>query len=271
MPELPEVETVKETLKKKILKKRITDIKVLYDGIIATNINDFKKNIINEEIVDIKRRGKFLIFELSNFYLVSHLRMEGKFFIKDKDEEINKHEHVIFYFDKMSLRYHDTRKFGKMYLINKDKLYTDTPLNKLGYEPWDNNLNNKYLKDKFSCNIAIKTLLLDQSIIAGIGNIYADEILFRSRINPLKRGINLNDDELDNIINNTKIVLEEGIKNKGTTIHSFTSLGIKGNNQNNLLVHTREGEKCFTCGSIITKTRVNGRGTYYCPTCQKGD
>ena len=270
MPELPEVETVKETLKKKLLNQKINKIKILYDGIIATNLDDFKKNIINEEIINITRRGKFLIFELSNFYLVSHLRMEGKYFIKDINEEIGKHEHVIFYFDNFSLRYHDTRKFGKMYLVSKDRLYTDTPLNKLGLEPWDNNLNTNYLKDKFNYNIAIKTLLLDQSIIAGIGNIYADEILFKSRINPNKKGNKLNNKELYNIIINTREVLEQGIKNKGTTIHSFSSLGEVGHNQDSLLVHTREGCPCTICGGVIKKTKINGRGTYYCPTCQKG-
>ena len=271
MPELPEVETVKETLKKQILKKTIKKIKILYDGIIATNINDFKKNIVNQETIDITRRGKFLIFELTDFYLVSHLRMEGKYFIKEKDEPILKHEHVIFYFDDITLRYYDTRKFGKMYLVSKDKLYTDTPLSKLGYEPWDNRLNANYLKKQFNSNISIKTLLLDQTIISGIGNIYADEILFKSQINPLKKGKDLCEKELNSIIENTRIVLEQGIKNKGTTIHSFSSLGIKGDNQKYLLVHTREKEPCFVCGSIIIKTKVNGRGTYYCPTCQKGN
>ena len=271
MPELPEVETVKEKLKKELLKKRINDIKILYDGIIATNLDSFKKNIINEEIIDIKRRGKFLIFELTNYYLVSHLRMEGKYFIKDNDEEINKHEHVIFYFDNFSLRYHDTRKFGKMYLVNKDKLYVDTPLSHIGLEPWDKSLTTTYLKEKYHTNNHIKTLLLNQDIIAGIGNIYADEILFLSKINPNKLGKDLSNKELDNIIKNTRIVLEQGIKNKGTTIHSFTSLGVVGDNQNHLLVHTKEGMPCINCGTIIKKTRVNGRGTYYCPKCQKGD
>ncbi len=271
MPELPEVETVKNELKKKLLKKRINDIKIFYDGIIATNLNDFKKNIVNEEIIDITRRGKFLIFELSNYYLVSHLRMEGKYFIKNINDEISKHDHVIFYFNDFTLRYNDTRKFGKMYLVTKDKLYTDTPLSKLGLEPWDKELNNKYLKDKFNCNIAIKTLLLDQSIISGIGNIYADEILFLSKINPSKKGKELNNKELDNIITYTQKVLEQGIKNKGTTIHSFSSLGEVGHNQDSLLVHTKEGCPCTICGTIIKKTRVNGRGTYYCPKCQKGD
>ena len=271
MPELPEVETVKNELKKKLLKKRINDIKVLYDGIIETDLNSFKKNIINQEIINITRRGKFLVFELNNFYLVSHLRMEGKYFIKNYDEEISKHDHVIFYFDDFTLRYNDTRKFGKMYLVDKDKLYTDTPLAKLGLEPWDKNLNSDYLKNKFACNIAIKTLLLDQSIIAGIGNIYADEILFKSMINPMKKGKDLDLEELNKIIENTKIVLEQGIKNKGTTIHSFSSLGSIGHNQDSLLVHTKEGLPCSICGSIIKKIKVNGRGTYYCPKCQKGE
>ena len=270
MPELPEVETVKETLKKKLLNKRIQNIKILYDGIIATDINEFKKNIINEEITDITRRGKFIIFSLTNYYLVSHLRMEGKYFIKNINNEIEKHEHVIFYFDDFTLRYHDTRKFGKMYLVSKDKLLTDTPLNKLGLEPWDDKLDINYLKNKFN-NKAIKTLLLDQSIIAGIGNIYADEILFLSRVNPSTKGKDLTDINLENIIKNTRIVLEQGIKNKGTTIHSFSSLGVIGDNQSHLLVHTRDGKKCVNCNGIIKKIKVNGRGTYYCPNCQKGD
>ena len=265
MPELPEVETVKNELKKKLLKKRINNIKVFYDGIIATDINSFKKNIVGEKIVDITRRGKFLIFELSNYYLVSHLRMEGKYFIKNSSDEISKHDHIIFVFDDFELRYNDTRKFGKMYLVTKDKLLTDTPLNKLGLEPWDDSLNTSYLKDKFSCNIAIKTLLLDQSIISGIGNIYADEILFLSKINPCKKGKDLKNIELKKIIENTKIVLEQGIKNKGTTIHSFSSLGETGHNQDSLLVHTKVGLPCKVCGTIIKKTKVNGRGTYYCP------
>ena len=271
MPELPEVETVKEKLKKELLHKKINDVKVFYDGIIATDLDSFKKNIKNQEIVDITRRGKFLIFELSNYCLVSHLRMEGKYFIKNIDEEISKHEHVIFYFDDFTLRYHDTRKFGKMYLVEKDKLYTDTPLSHIGLEPWDKELTISYLKCHYNTNNHIKTLLLNQDVIAGIGNIYADEILFLSKINPKKIGKNLSDKELDSIIKNTRIVLEQGIKNKGTTIHSFTSLGVVGDNQNHLLVHTKEGLPCVNCGTIILKTRVNGRGTYYCPKCQKGD
>ena len=109
--------------------------------------------------------------------------MEGKYFIKNINDEISKHEHVIFYIDDFTLRYHDTRKFGKMYLVSKDKLYTDTPLSHIGLEPWDNKLSIDYLKEKYNLNIPIKTLLLNQDILTGIGNIYADEIGVITRSN----------------------------------------------------------------------------------------
>lgn len=271
MPELPEVETVKETLKRQILNKKINKIKILYDGIVASDLDKFKKQIIGQTIIDITRRGKWLIFSLNDYYLVSHLRMEGKFFLKNINDEVVKHEHIIFYIDDISLRYHDTRKFGKMYLVEKDKLYTDTPLKTIGLEPWDDNLNSSYLKEKYNKNIPVKTLLLNQEVIAGIGNIYADEVLFMSGINPNKKGKDLTDVELDKIIKNTRIVLSKAIELGGTTIRSYTSsLGVTGRFQNELMVHQREHEKCHICKEIIIKTKVNGRGTYYCPNCQRG-
>ena len=269
MPELPEVETVKNTLKKQILGKKIQKVQVLYNGIIATNLNDFKKHIVNQTIRDITRRGKYLIFELDNYYLVSHLRMEGKFFIKKHEDDIVKHEHIIFDLGDIELRYHDTRKFGKMFLVTKDKLYTNTPLKEIGKEPWDETLTKEYLKEQYHNNIAIKTLLLNQNIITGIGNIYADEILFLSHINPQCKGKDLTLDDCQNIIDNTKDVLSEAIKMGGTTIRSYTSsLGVTGHFQGKLLVHNKEGEECSLCHSKIIKTKVNGRGTYYCPKCQ---
>lgn len=271
MPELPEVETVKNGLKKKVLNKKIIKCKVLYNGIIAyPNPNEFELNIANQTINDIKRRGKFLIFELDNYLLVSHLRMEGKYFIKTKKDSINKHDHVIFYLDtNEELRYNDTRKFGKMHLVKKDELDL-TPIKKLGLEPWDELLTPKYLKEKLNKNKAIKTLLLDQSIITGIGNIYADEILFLSKINPETKGINLTNKNLSDIIENTKKVLEKAIQSGGTTIHSYTSVdGITGRFQQELLVHNKQSSPCPNCKTEILKIVVNGRGTYYCPKCQK--
>ena len=272
MPELPEVETVKETLKKLVINKKITNVNVNYNNIIEyPAVNQFKKEVINQIIIDIKRRGKWLMFELNDYFLLSHLRMEGRYFFKEKNEEHLKHEHVIFELDnKFELRYIDSRKFGRMYLLLKDNIYKERPLNELGLEPWDNGLNIKYLSEKYkNKKLPIKTVLLDQSIIVGIGNIYADEILFLSKINPLKSANELSNDDLKNIIKYTREILENAIKGGGTTIKSYeSSEGVHGRFQSSLLVHNHEGDLCSNCTTKIIKTRIGGRGTYYCPKCQ---
>ena len=270
MPELPEVETVKEVLKKQVLNQKILDVIVNYPKMIEQiNVDDFINKLKNQTIIDIKRRGKWLLFELNNYYLLSHLRMEGKYYIKKFDDEVTKHQHVIFKFKDFELRYNDTRKFGRMYLLDKKDAYNTKPLNELGYEPWDHDLNIQYLKDKYkNKKLPIKSVLLDQSIIVGIGNIYADEVLYLSKINPYKKASLLNDKELNSIIENTKIVLEKAIKLGGTTIKSYTSSeGVHGRFQNELLVHTKE--ECPYCHNKIAKVKINGRGTYYCDNCQK--
>lgn len=273
MPELPEVETVKENLKKRLINKKINDVKVLYNNIIAyPDTNTFEKILKNRTVKNITRRGKFLIFDLEDYYLLSHLRMEGKYFFKNKNDKINKHEHVIFNLDNnQELRYMDTRKFGKMYLIKKENIDTIGPLKELGLEPFDNDLTSNYLKEKLKNKIIpIKTVLLDQSIITGIGNIYADEILFLSHINPLKKSNTLKEKELNNIIKYTKEVLNKAIAKGGTTIHSYTSVdGVIGTYQGSLFVHNKEKEHCPICQNQIKKIKVGGRGTYYCPHCQK--
>ena len=273
MPELPEVETVKENLKKRLINTKINDVKVLYNNIIAyPDTNTFEKTLKNKKVKDITRRGKFIIFDLEDYYLLSHLRMEGKYFIKNKNDQINKHEHVIFNLDNnQELRYMDTRKFGKMFLIQKENIDTIGPLKELGLEPFDKKLTPNYLKEKIkNKTIPIKTALLDQSIIAGIGNIYADEILFLSHVNPLKKSNTLKEKELNNIIKSTKEVLNKAIAKGGTTIHTYTSVdGIKGTYQDSLFVHNKEKELCKVCQTQIKKIKVGGRGTYYCPHCQK--
>ena len=203
MPELPEVETVKESLKLRLNNKKIIRTRVLWDNIIAYPSKEkFIKETANQSINDVKRRGKFLLFDLDDYYLLSHLRMEGKYFFKTKDDDINKHEHVIFDLDDGSeLRYMDTRKFGKMYLIKKEDIDKIGPLVKLGLEPWDDNLTSEYLLDKYKKKkLPIKSVLLDQNIIVGIGNIYADEILFLSKINPLKKCNLITKEEAENIV-----------------------------------------------------------------------
>ena len=275
MPELPEVETVKNSLRDKIKGRIIKDVVVLYDGIIEyPDVKDFEVKIRNQKINDIERYGKWLMFVLDDYYLLSHLRMEGKYFIKSSLDEYVKHEHVVFRLDDgTDLRYMDVRKFGKMHLIEKDKIYEIGPLIDLGLEPWDSRLTIDYLKEKYcKKKLPIKSVLLDQSIIVGIGNIYADEILFLSAINPYVRAMDLHDRDLSNIIKYTKEVLEDAIKQGGTTIKSYSSVnGVHGLFQQSLNVHSREGEECPCCGSEIIKVKIGGRGTYYCSKCQKFD
>ena len=271
MPELPEVETVRRGLIQKVKGKKIINCKVLWDGIIAyPDKETFIKEITNQTINDIERRGKFLLFILDDYCLTSHLRMEGKYFIKKPTEPLSKHDHVIFTLDNdQELRYNDTRKFGKMHLTKKDEL-NKSPISKLGKEPWDKDLDIKYLKEKLQRKLPIKTLLLDQSIITGIGNIYADEILFLSKINPETKGIDLTNKNLQSIIDNTKTILEKAIEMGGTTIHTYTAVdGITGRFQQELLVHGKKDLPCPNCKTKIIKTVVNTRGTYYCPKCQK--
>lgn len=273
MPELPEVETVKEILKRRILNKKITNVKVNYANIIENiEIDEFVRKIKNETINNIKRRGKWIIFELDNYCLLSHLRMEGKYNIKYPNEKTSKHEHVIFTLDNnLELRYSDTRKFGKMHLIEKDKVYKKEPLNLLGLEPWDDKLTKFYLASIFANKKTnIKTALLDQTIIAGIGNIYANEILFLCKINPEKKLNELKEIDIINIIKFTKIVLEKAIQEGGTTIRTYESeSGVHGRFQHSLYVHNLKGNPCKMCGTLIEKSVINQRGTFYCPKCQK--
>ncbi len=268
MPELAEVETVRRVLFKKVLNKKIVDINVIYPKIVENDINEFKNMLINDKFINITRKGKYLIFETNKYFLISHLRMEGKYYIKGINDEILKHEHVIFSFiDGSTLSYHDTRKFGRMKLINKDEL--DNYFIKLGKEPKDLDLD--YLKNKlYKSNKYIKTLLLDQSIIAGLGNIYANEVLFASNINPFKKGNDLKDDDINNIIDSSKSIIDKAILEGGCTIKSYTSsLGVTGNYQNYLNVHMKENVPCTKCNNLIIKDRIDGRSVYYCRNCQR--
>ena len=245
MPEIAEVETVRQTLKRKILRKKIKNVNVLYERMIESDIQTFKKELIGLEFSDILRKGKWLLFEIGDYYLCSHLRMEGKYFIKDSNEEINKHEHVIFTFeDNTDLRYHDTRKFGRMNLVLKKDIDTVEGVRKQGIEPIDETLSKEYLYDNFKKRrLPMKTLLLDQTIISGLGNIYADEVLFAAKINPLKVGSDITLDECQRIVDSSKKIIEEAIKCGGTTIKSYTSsLGVTGRFQQNLMAHKRENE-----------------------------
>lgn len=272
MPEKPEVITVAKKLKQRILGKTIRNVEVLWDNIIeGISVDDFKNSLLGEVIEDVTTRGKWIVVHLTDKLLLIHLRMEGKFIYRNIGDTLEKHQHVIFKFDDMELRFQDVRKFGKMRIIPKENPEIYEPFLSLGLEPWDKNLTSNYLMNKYkNKKLPIKTVLLDQTIITGIGNIYADEILFLSQINPLTKACDLTKNDEDNIIKNAIKVMDEAIALGGTTIRSYTSEeGVTGSFQNELYVHQREGLKCRNCDSTILKIKVGGRGTYYCPKCQK--
>ncbi len=273
MPEKPEVITVTKKLERRLKNRKITACHVYYEPIIDyPSVKEFSTRIKGQTMHEFTTRGKWIVITLDQDYLLIHLRMEGKFFFRERGVPLEKHHHVVFTIDdEEELHFQDVRKFGRMKLIPKDKILTMPPFTELGLEPWDKHLTVEYLREHLKKKrIPIKTALLDQSIITGIGNIYDDEILFLSHIFPLTPACLLNDDELAAIIRNTVITLDKAIKEGGTTIRNYTSEeGVTGLFQNHLYVHTKVGEPCPNCGTKIVKIKVNGRGTYYCPSCQK--
>jgi formamidopyrimidine-DNA glycosylase len=272
MPELPEVETVRKTLLKLVQGKEIRDIDVFYEKMIHTDIDKFTTSLIGNHIEHIDRYGKYLLFEIGDYILISHLRMEGKYFIKKLEEDRDKHEHVIFYFnDDTTMRYHDTRKFGTFDLVLKDQFEDFHPIQKLGPEPFFKEMTKEYLYKKLRTKtISIKSALLDQTIIAGLGNIYVNEVLFYTKLHPTTPSNEITKKQCQMIIDASVTVLQKAIDLGGTTIRSYTSsLGVTGRFQNDLFVHDRENETCKFCNTLIQKEKVGGRGTYYCPSCQK--
>ena len=277
MPELPEVETVKETLKNQILGEKIISVDVFYEQIIDESSRImFKELLLNETLTDILRYGKYLFFIFENVSLISHLRMEGKYFIKNINESRNVHEHIIFTFASgRTLRYHDTRKFGTMKLVQTtlfEEIMKEPELSKLGPEAnTDIDIDEFYNQIKGK-KIKLKTALLDQTLIAGLGNIYVDEVCFLSGLHPEYECSKLTKYQCMLILENSKYVLEGAIKAGGTTIRSYTSsLGVTGRFQLKLHVHTKEGSLCENCSTVIKKIQVGGRGTYFCEICQNKD
>ena len=274
MPELPEVETVRRTLETLILGKEIEEVQVLYPKIIKKPevYEEFADALKGQCVKEIGRRGKFLILYLDDYALVSHLRMEGKYALHETSDPIDKHTHVLFTFtDGTQLRYKDVRKFGTMHLFLKGEELSSLPLEKLGPEPLSDAFTVEYLKpilQKTSRNI--KAVILDQTVVVGVGNIYVDESLFRAKIHPTRPASSLTDDEISALVAEIKATLSEAVERGGSTIRSYiNSQGQMGMFQLQILVYGKEGESCPRCGSTIEKGKVAGRGTHFCPSCQK--
>lgn len=272
MPELPEVETVRQTLRRKVIGKTIVQVDVLHEKMIQLNVNEFQEKLVGKQIKEVERRGKYLLFELDDYYLISHLRMEGKYFLRQIGVPRDKHDHVIFTFsDDTELRYNDVRKFGTMHLKDKGDLWSGEPLEKLGPEPTLDTLQLYYLIEAFKKRgTAIKNVLLDQRVIAGLGNIYVNEALFMAGIHPEQPANTLKKEEIERLRLASIDVIARAIQQGGTTIRSYYSDDeVSGRFQQELLVHSRKGQPCLTCETVIEKMKVGGRGTYYCPSCQR--
>ncbi|MDZ5605824.1 DNA-formamidopyrimidine glycosylase [Bacillus pseudomycoides] len=273
MPELPEVENVRRTLENLVTGKTIKDVIVTYPKLVKRpdDAELFKEMLRGETIERIERRGKFLLLYVTQYVIVSHLRMEGKYLLHEEGDPIDKHTHVRFQFtDGTELHYKDVRKFGTMHLFKKGEEFEQMPLTDLGPEPFDAELTPMYLQERLQkTNRKIKVELLDQRLLVGLGNIYVDEVLFRSGIHPEREASSLTKAEIEKIHAATVATLTEAVERGGSTIRTYiNSQGQIGSFQELLNVYGRKGEPCVTCGNVIEKIVVGGRGTHYCPMCQ---
>lgn len=274
MPELPEVETVRRTLKELVIGKEIEKVSVYWPKIIKhpEEVKQFKDALAGQIMKDIGRRGKFLIIYTTDFALVSHLRMEGRYGLFHQQEEKDKHTHVIFRFtDGTELRYRDVRKFGTMHLFKKGSEFAGPPLSRLGPEPFSKEFTpEKLYRALKKTSRMIKPALLDQKIVVGLGNIYVDEALFRSSIHPERIASSLSRKEAKVLHENIIQTLQEAVDKGGSTIRSYVnSQGQIGMFQLELFVYGRKGEECKICSTVLEKITVGGRGTVFCPKCQK--
>lgn len=272
MPELPEVETVRATLEVQLGHPKIIGVDVFWENILPQGSESFKQEIMNQTIREYKRRGKYLMFVLDRDMLIAHLRMEGKFYIYDQPTMKDKHTHLIFHFeDGRELHYNDTRKFGRMEIYPLDQEENYPMLKNTGLDAFDERLDALALYKKWHPKkLPLKAMLLDQTFLAGIGNIYADEICFACGLHPKTPVNHCSKKDFENILYHTRRILTGAIKAGGTTIRSYTSsLGVTGLFQLKLKVHAKEGEPCPICQTPIEKIKVIGRGTCLCTKCQK--
>lgn len=273
MPELPEVETiVGELIENQLVGDTISKMSFSFSKVLQ-NISeqDLQKKLTHAKILNIYRRGKWIVFVFKGFILGFHLRMTGKLWIQNQIKDFHKHERAKFFLgSKRALVFEDQRKFGRIYYSEEKD-----PFPKLGMEPFSLTFNAKTLKTLFGkSKRTLKAFLLDQTKIAGLGNIYVDEALFASKLHPQEIVNRLTLKEVERLKLAIQEVLKTGIENSGTTLGNHRSnyastKGKGGSNQNRLKVFRKDGKPCLVCGSLIVKIRVATRGTHFCPHCQK--
>ena len=271
MPELPEVETVKRVLSPIVINHKINSIDVLRASIVNNKVQEFISYFEKETFLSVSRIGKFLIFHLTNNkVLISHLRMEGKYIELEEKEDNTKYARVIFHLDNgHKICYDDSRSFGRMLMSDEESFLKEKEIAKLGPEPFDIKDVSEIIKKTKKMSLPIKTALLSQELMTGLGNIYVDEVLFASRIHPLTPAKLITKSEWETIVKNSVLILNKAIELGGSTIRSYhPGKDIDGNFQTNLLAYGRSGEKCAICHTIMRFIKVNGRGTTFCPHCQ---
>lgn len=272
MPELPEVESVKNALQSLVQGATITGVDIFYRRMIHSDYNSFITGLQGKTIQSLARRGKHILFFLSGgAVLISHLRMEGKYYALKPNEPLTRFARAIFYLaDGRRLVYDDMRKFGTLTLKTQENYLSGEPLEKVGIEPSELSQHPELVAIIRRKRKPVKDLLLDQTVIAGVGNIYADEILFRCRLHPETLASDLSDEEIARLLKHTEAVIAQAVAMHGSSIRSYHSPeGIDGLFQQELLAYGRVGEPCPRCHTPLFKMQHRGRGTTFCPKCQK--
>ena len=272
MPELPEVETIARGLKKQFYRNTMAAFKCHYAGVLEQKPDVYRRFLLGKRIGEIKRHGKYIFLLLEpQGMLAVHLRMTGQLCLVPVNQAIDKHTHLEFFFKDFDqkLIYRDIRKFGRVELLNDCNYENFIRKKKLGSDALE--ITPEQIGGHFrDTKRNLKAVLLDQSVIAGLGNIYTDEILFREHLSPLKRTDTITPEEITSLLITVKTVLRSAISKKGTTISDYVdSYGNKGSFQYNLAVYGQKDKLCPECGHFIIRERIAGRSTYYCTSCQR--
>ncbi len=272
MPELPEVETIVRSLSPKLIGLEIAGIKINYLRILRSKNLSQVRALNGRRIINIRRRGKMILIHCEgNLSLLVHLKMTGQFLFCPKEEPMDKHTHCVISFTRTSheLRFRDARKFGFISCLRTSDIDSAKELSGLGPEPleMDYHLFRKLFQGR---KARLKSLLLNQNFLAGIGNIYADEILFQAKLHPLCPASCLDESDLKRLWKSIKAVLEKALVHKGSSIRSFMDAeGQRGNFQMYHQVYGRESCPCSVCGEFIRRLRLGGRSSFFCPGCQR--
>ena len=281
MPELPEVETIRRGLKDCILNKKIVQVEVCCEKSFVGDVSE----VVGQKVVDLRRRGKALLIDLSGgVTLLVHLRMTGQLIYVGEErfagghpnesfvsELPNKQTRVIIEMDGGVLYFNDQRKFGFIKVLSTDEVERDAFIASLGAEPWEMVPGEFYAALQRHAKAPIKAVILDQKVIAGLGNIYADEALYDSAIHPERKAGSLSAKEAERLLGSACKVMERSLEAGGSTIQNYVKAdGTRGNYLDLFAkVYHKDGGRCERCGCEIIKTRVAGRGTHYCPGCQE--